>query len=158
MKNNLLIIIILCLLVVSCEDYKTRYLIVYENGTIAVDDDYREEITEVKIEAVFRSVTVKKINEYGFSRCENLKRVSIKEGPSVIGDYAFNDCKRLTNISIPNSINSIGEYTFHNCRSLENIFYNGTKEDWEKITKGKDWKDPEITCTIFYSDSTYEDI
>ena len=50
---------------------------------------------------------------------------------------AFNWCTSLTNITIPNSVTEIGDGAFYNCSSLKTINFNGTTEEWEKITKNE---------------------
>lgn len=46
---------------------------------------------------------------------------------------AFSGCINLENIFIPRFIRSIRENTFKGCNKLKNIYYEGTKEEFEKI-------------------------
>lgn len=147
MKRVIIVFFVVCLMLISCEDYRTKYVVIPVNSRMArVDDDFRDEIEYAKIVSI-----AKGIDRYGFRDCENLTEVTIEDGPTIIGEHAFERCEKLHWISIPKSINSIGAYAFHDCRNLDVIYYNGTKEEWEEISKDENWKDPERTCTIYYS-------
>ncbi len=52
-----------------------------------------------------------------------------------IGDNTFRNCSNLTSITIPKSVTSIGGYAFFGCGSLKDIYYLGTEEDWNAISK-----------------------
>ena len=80
-----------------------------------------------------------RVYRYAFGAFRELTNITIPDGVLSIGDYAFGSCNKLTNITIPNSVTSIGNYAFARCSSLTSIEYNGTKEQWEDITKGDDW-------------------
>ena len=147
MKRVIIVFFVVCLMLISCEDPATRYLSVPVNtGMVSVDDDFRDEIKYAKIVS-----TTKGIDRYGFRDCKNLTKVTIEDGPTIIGEHAFEGCEKLYRIFIPKSINSIGAYAFYDCRNLDVIYYNGTKEEWEEISKDENWKDPKRTCTIYYS-------
>lgn len=66
-----------------------------------------------------------------------------------IADYAFQDFISLINITIPSSETSIGKYSFSGCSSLTTVFYNGTKNDWNKINIYTG-NDSLISSTIYY--------
>ena len=56
-----------------------------------------------------------------------------------IGEGAFHGCEGLTSITIPDSVTSIGDRAFFVCSSLTNIRFNGTKRQWNAISKGSSW-------------------
>lgn len=66
-------------------------------------------------------------------------KVSIPEGVTSIERYAFRDCSNLAAITIPESVRAIGNYAFHHCGNLANIYFKGTEEEWNAITKGNGW-------------------
>ncbi len=57
-----------------------------------------------------------------------------------IGEGAFYNCTGLTNVTIPDSVTSIGYEAFYNCTGLKSIKFNGTKAQWNAISKGGNWK------------------
>ena len=68
-----------------------------------------------------------------------LEEVYIPNTVLSIENEAFKDCKKLKKVIIPRSIENIKYYSFANCYNLENIYYEGTEEEWNKITKGTNW-------------------
>ena len=82
---------------------------------------------------------VTSIGDYAFSDFSSLDRITIPDSVTSIGNGAFSDCLYLTRITIPSSVTSIGNGAFSNCSSLENIYYKGTEEQWNAITKGLGW-------------------
>ena len=71
---------------------------------------------------------VKYLGRKVFSKCENLKRVSIANGIKDLSDGLFDGCSSLESIDIPESLESIGVGAFSGCESLKDIVIpNGTK-------------------------------
>lgn len=50
-----------------------------------------------------------------------------------IPEGAFAGCKELKRITIPKKVSVIHQGTFNDCNSLENVYYEGTKDEWERI-------------------------
>ena len=91
-----------------------------------------------------------------FANCSNLGEVYISNGVITIGSDAFSNCQGLDYVYIPDSVTTIGNgafigsplpsirigsgvtyigsHAFYNSGNLH-IYYNGTAEDWGKITK-----------------------
>jgi len=106
-----------------------------------------------------------------FSRCNNLTNVVIGNSITSIKDDKFRDCDSLTNVIIGNSITSIGDYSFYGCNNLtsivlgksithigecafansniKDIYYTGTEEEWNLITKN--YQDFPSSVTIHYN-------
>ena len=61
------------------------------------------------------------IPKNAFSKCVNLKSITIPSSVTSIGEAAFSDCKNLTSVTIPNSVTSIGEAAFSNCKNLTSV-------------------------------------
>ena len=94
------------------------------------------------------------IGESAFYWCSGLTSITIPAGVTSIGNTAFGLTK-LTSVTIPDSVTSIGSFAFSNCLSLTNINFEGTKAQWESITKGDNWNNGIATdCTITCSDGT----
>ncbi|WP_191014336.1 leucine-rich repeat protein, partial [Treponema zioleckii] len=68
-----------------------------------------------------------------------------------IGYEAFYGCSGLTSVSIPESVTSIGASAFYGCSGLRKITFEGTVEQWKKITKGSSWhfyvRTTKVTCS-----------
>lgn len=107
-----------------------------------------------------------------FGDCSNLKDITIADSVTNIGKLAFNNCSGLENITIPNSVEVINSYTFYNCNNitrvtiptgvttidrkafcecnnLTDIYYNGTEEQWNKISISSE-NDELNSATIHY--------
>ena len=118
--------------------------------------------------------SVTSIGNYAFAGCTGLTNITIPDSVTSIGDGAFARCTGLTNITIPNSVTSIGYRAFYNCSGLTSvtignsvtsisysafrdctgltsITFNGTIEEWNAISKERDWKEyvpaTEVVCT-----------
>ena len=83
--------------------------------------------------------SVTSIGGAAFYGCSKLKSVTIGNGVTSIGAYAFEYCASLANINIPAGVTSIGNFAFNGCTSLANIYYTGTQEQWNAITKNYNW-------------------
>lgn len=103
--------------------------------------------------------SVTSIGASAFSGCKMLKNITIPDSVTSIGSAAFSECTGLTNIVIPDSVTNIGSYAFFKCSSLSRItigkgvkrieahafaesilatvIFNGTKEEWNAIEKGR---------------------
>ena len=46
---------------------------------------------------------------------------------------AFKGCTSLKRLTIPKSVREIKSDVFAGCDSLEDVYFEGTKEEWEKI-------------------------
>ena len=83
--------------------------------------------------------SVTSIEGNAFFGCTALKSITIPNNVTSTGDMAFVGCTALKSITIPNNVTSIGIGAFMNCSSLANIYYKGTEEQWNAITKGTNW-------------------
>ena len=83
--------------------------------------------------------TILDITPFVFERCSSLKKVSLKEGVKTIGVNSFNDCEKLEIINLPKSIECIKIGAFSNCPLLKEIRFNGTKKEWDTVTKEEKW-------------------
>ena len=93
-----------------------------------------------KLESVTIPNSVTNIGTCAFTNCYGLtSAIIIRNGVTEIGDSAFKNCNKLESIIIPDSVKIIGEYAFQGCSSLANIYYTGTKEQWNAISKGFRW-------------------
>ena len=56
-----------------------------------------------------------------------------------IGELAFSDCRSLESIAIPKKVTSIGTMAFSYCYNLSTISFEGTKKQWNNLSKGSNW-------------------
>ena len=69
-----------------------------------------------------------------------------------VGSAAFENYSSLTSIKIPNSVTTIGDDAFLYCSRLTSINYNGTKAQWNAISKGSEWNWETGNYTIYCTD------
>ncbi len=103
------------------------------------------------LESVTLDGSVSSIGESAFESCAILKSVRISCSDLQIGDYAFYCCSSLESVTLDGSVVSIGEHVFYGCGALADIWYCGTQEKWDSITKGSSWvpATPEIHTFTF---------
>ena len=98
--------------------------------------------------------SVTNIGGCAFFNCIALTSVTIPEGVKSIENYAFSYCLKLASVTIPNSVTTIDTGAFSDCRKLTDVYFQGTEEQWNKISIG-DNNDPinnaTIHCTIIDS-------
>ena len=61
----------------------------------------------------------------------------------------------LTTITIPKSLKQIELEMFYNCKNLRDIYYNGTMEDWCKLSILYDYTPYEQSLPSYYADNIY---
>lgn len=81
----------------------------------------------------------------------SLKTV-IVTGGSEIDMGAFYFCTSLESVTIPSSVTEIGRYAFNGCSVLTDIYFNGTTEQWNAISKGDRWDDYTGNYTVHCTD------
>lgn len=70
------------------------------------------------LESVTIPGSVKRLPNYVFRSCENLKTINLGNGVQEIGKSAFSGCKSLESITLPDSVKSIEQYAFQSCENL----------------------------------------
>ncbi|MDY2695602.1 MAG: leucine-rich repeat domain-containing protein [Eubacteriales bacterium] len=93
-------------------------------------------------------------DESPLTKANQYSIISIPSSVTTIGIAAFASCTNLTTITIPSSVTSIRMYAFYNCTALTTINFNGTKNQWNAITKGSGWDNNTGVYTIKCTDGT----
>jgi hypothetical protein len=70
-----------------------------------------------------------------FKNCFNLTSITIPNSIITIGWNAFENCYNLKHVSIPQSVTRIESGAFYGCTSLTSITFEGTKAQWNAISK-----------------------
>ena len=99
------------------------------------------------------------IGNFAFGGCSSLTNIIIPEGITSIKDGVFSGCKALAIIYFPKTLTSI-EGAFSGCWKLKKIYYNGTKEEWEKVSIDS-WDNSSIikyATMYFQSSSIYDNL
>ena len=68
-----------------------------------------------------------------FQGNDKITDIILHSGVWGIPDGAFKGCTNLKRLTIPKNVKKIGQDVFAGCDSLEDVYYEGTREDWEKI-------------------------
>ena len=76
-----------------------------------------------------------------FCYCTSLQFLMLPTTLMSIEEQAFRNCTSLVSVTIPNSVLTLGKQVFANCSSLKLVMYNGTTDDWNQISKSRNWKD-----------------
>ena len=73
-----------------------------------------------------------------------------------IAQGAYSCCRELVAVSIPISVTYIDKWAFWGCKSLTTIEYEGTIDQWNNITKGKNWCEGVKECYVECADGEIE--
>ena len=104
------------------------------------------------LESVTIGNGVTSIGRFVFDGCSSLTSIAIPDGVTSIEYSAFGNCRSLTSIAIPDGVTSIEDSAFEGCSLLTDIEFDGTKEQWEAISKGSNWNVNTGNYTIHCTD------
>ena len=74
------------------------------------------------------------ISGHAFAYCAGINEIVLSENTPSINGYAFADCIGLTSIVIPKSVTRIESHAFLGCTNLGCIYYQGSKDEWSKVS------------------------
>lgn len=101
------------------------------------------------IEAPDMEVT---LNSDIFRGCTALEEVSILTSTTYLSTI-FRECGALKKVTLPKTLNTIYSQVFWSCPLLADIYYDGTIEQWNAISKSNNWRTS--TITVHCSDGNY---
>lgn len=105
---------------------------------------------DAKLENVTIPEYLTKIGNYVFSGCSSIQEISVPTGVTSVGDGAFQNMTSLSTVYLPKSLLKVGNYAFSGDSSVKDIYYEGTEEDWNKISWGTDAKNALDGKTIHF--------
>lgn len=127
------------------------------------------------LEEIDLPTSLTRIGVLALAGCSSLYAISIPANVTDIGQLAFRDdtslsylilpdidtirmgmfidCSALEGITIPSSVTSIENQAFDCCPALKDVSFLGTKEQWSKISIGRDNTDL-TSATIHYIDTS----
>ena len=73
----------------------------------------------------------------------------IPDGVKSIGYRAFAESENLRSVYIPESVEEIS-CAFERCDNLTSVFYGGSREKWEKLTKGERLNPYGVEPCVYY--------
>lgn len=79
---------------------------------------------------------------------QSIQTIIIENGITKIGEYAFVGMKNVKTISIPKTVSTIETGSFFYV-TPDNVEYDGSKEDWDKITINGQTTASQLTSTFF---------
>lgn len=82
---------------------------------------------------------------------KKLTDLVIPDSITTIEDFAFSGCSSIKKVTIPSSVTSIGKEEFCGCGSLTSIKYCGTWVEWNAILKEPSWNYNTGSYTITYN-------
>ena len=94
---------------------------------------------------------VKKIDTYAFDSCSSFTDIAIPKGIQTLSWGLFNGCSNLASVRIPKGVTEIKNWTFNDCSLLKDIYYEGSEDEWGKLTIGSLNNDPLSSATIHYN-------
>ena len=80
-----------------------------------------------------KSFMISRFPRDAFKDRDNLTDIIFPSSIWNIPEGAFRGCSSLKRITISKNVSVIGEGTFAGCGSLSDIYYEGTRQEWEKI-------------------------
>ncbi len=95
---------------------------------------------------------LREIPSAAFNGCSSLSSITIPNSVKSIGDFAFARCSALGVITIPSSVTFIGEYAFGWCYKISEIYFAGTVNQWNSVTKSQDWSRNTLATYVQCSD------
>ena len=82
--------------------------------------------------------SVETIGTNAFHNCQDLESITLPASLKTIESSAFGYCRNLSEIELPTSLTTIEISVFDGCSSLETVFYDGSLEQWSRITADND--------------------
>jgi hypothetical protein len=120
------------------------------DGDVVISIAERAFFGNTSIKAVEIPSTVMTIGDMAFSGCESLLYITVHKDNAMFTDIGgvlyskdlstlmcYPSGSGVSSLSIPLSVTVISPMAFYNCNSLKTVNYEGSFDDWSKITVGE---------------------
>ena len=88
------------------------------------------------------------ISSHAFSGCHGITQITFPETMRYIMEGAFKNCTGLVSIRLPHSVSVITSLVFSGCSNLTDIYYDGTEQEWSRMTSRFDLGIDEERTTV----------
>lgn len=85
----------------------------------------------------FKGILISAIKGYTFMNCAKLKSITIPNGVKSIAAQAFSNCTGLQSMIVPKTLTTLEPRALYRCTALNTVYYEGSEEDYSKITIGQ---------------------
>ena len=75
------------------------------------------------------------LGEQAFYHCEGITEIQIPDSVIFLMNNTFEGCTGLSSIRLPSSMSRIVNGAFIGCTGLKDVYYEGSQEEWEKMTE-----------------------
>ena len=98
---------------------------------------------------------IKIISNDAFSGCSSLSNIELD---NVVAIYnAFYGCSSLDSIKLPRTLQMLGNGSYAFYEGTHNIYFDGTKSEWENISKGNFWsRNLNVAYTVYCTDGNID--
>ncbi len=79
--------------------------------------------------------SVTSVGSFAFRGCSSIIRMTLPDGVTAIGRSAFEGYSSLESVTVGKKVSSIGTDAFLDCTSLSDIYYGGSREEWDAVSK-----------------------
>ena len=70
---------------------------------------------------------------------------------TIITENGFYNVRTIEKLGLSKEISYIGKYAFSGCINLKDVYYEGTKEEWEKVQIIEDENDVLLNATMHFN-------
>lgn len=98
---------------------------------------------------------VQAVIDNAFSGCSSLSNIELD---NVVAIYnAFYECSSLDSIKLPRTLQMLGNGSYAFYEDTHNIYFDGTKSEWENISKGNFWsRNLNVAYTVYCTDGNID--
>jgi hypothetical protein len=100
--------------------------------------------------SVVLPTSIVSIGASSFSGCTALKTLRIPSGITALNYSTFQNDVSLKGVYLPKSLLSIGQWCFDGASALKNVYYEGTEQDWTKVSVSSTGNASLLAATLLY--------